>query len=73
MPDAAAKEYYAERLAFRVLKQTARSRAQGFLRVFSPEITEEAAKIVDHACEEAEASLLGWSPDEYSKFANKRV
>ena len=22
------------------------------------------AKIVDHACEEAEASLLGWSPDE---------
>ena len=64
VPDVAAKAYHAERLAFRVLKETARSRAQGFLRVFSPEITEEAAKIVDEACEEAEASLLGWSADE---------
>ena len=64
VPDIAAKAYHAERLAFRVLKETARSRAQGFLRVFSPEITEEAAKIVDEACEEAEASLLGWSADE---------
>ena len=59
VPDVAAYAYHAERLAFRVPKETARSRAQGFLRVFSPEIIEEAAKIVDQACEEAETSLLG--------------
>ena len=53
-----------ERLAFRVLKQTARARAQYFLRVFAPEITEEASRIVDDAVASAEVALLGWTEQE---------
>ena len=60
----AARAYHVERLAFRVLKQTARSRALYFLRVYSPELTEEASRIVDEAVKTAEATLLGWSEEE---------
>ena len=62
--DQAAKAYHAERLAFRVLKYTARARAQYFLRVFAPEITEEASRIVDDAVMNAELALLGWTDEE---------
>ena len=62
--DNAARAYHAERLAFRVLKQTARPRAQLFLRPYAPEITEEAGCIVDEAMKKAEVKLLGWSEDE---------
>ena len=64
VPAAAAKAYHAERLAFRVLKQSGRPRAQFFLRVFSPELTEEASRIVDDEMKNAEIALLGWSADE---------
>ena len=60
----AAKAYHAERLAFRVLKDTARSRAQFFWRVFSPKITEEPSRIVDEAVKKAELALLGWTKEE---------
>ena len=60
----AARAYHVERLAFRVLKYTARSRAQYFLRVFSPELTEEASLIVDEAIKAAEIKLLGWTNEE---------
>ena len=62
--DNAARAYHAERLAFRVLKQTARPRAQSFLRAYAPEITEEAGCIVDEAVKKAEVKLLGWSDEE---------
>ena len=64
MVDNAARAYHAERLAFRVLKQTARPRAQSFLRAYAPEITEEAGCIVDEAVKKAEVKLLGWSDEE---------
>ena len=63
----AAKAYHVERLAFRVLKYTARARAQYFLRVFAPEITEEASRIVDEAVRSAEVELLGWTAEEVEK------
>ena len=63
----AAKAYHVERLAFRVLKYTARARAQYFLRVFAPEITEEASRIVDEAVRSAEVALLGWTAEEVEK------
>ena len=62
--DKAARAYHAERLAFRILKQTARPRAQSFLRAYAPEITEDAGRIVDEAVQAAEIKLLGWSEDE---------
>ena len=43
----ATKTYHAERLAFRMLKNTARQRAQYFLRVFASELTEEESQTVD--------------------------
>ena len=55
-----AKAYHVERLAFRDLKYTARARAQYFLvRVFAPEITEEASRVVHEAVKNAEVALLG--------------
>ena len=63
----AAKAYHVERLAFRVLKYTARARARYFLRVFAPEITEEASRIVDEAVRSAEVALLGWTAEEVEK------
>ena len=64
---AAAKAYHAERHVFRVLKYTARSRAQYFLKVFSPETTEHASRIVDDEVKKAELALLGWSAEEARK------
>ena len=64
VPKQAAKAYHAERHAFRVLKSTARQRAQYFLNVFAPELTEEAATIVDEAVKAAELELLGWNSEE---------
>ena len=63
----AAKAYHVERLAFRVMKMTARARAQYFLRVFGPEITEEASRIVDDAVMSAEVALLGWTEQEVAQ------
>ena len=65
--DVAAKAYHAERLASRVLKETARSRAQYVLRVFPPEITEEPNRIPDAAVMDAERALPGWTKDEMKK------
>ena len=62
--DEAAKAYHAERLALRVLKYAARAHAQYFLRVFAPEIAEEASRIVDDAVMSAEVALLGWTEEE---------
>ena len=64
VPQQAAKAYRAGRHAFRVLKHPARQRAQYFLKVFAPELTEEAAKIVDDAVKTAELELLGWTSEE---------
>ena len=50
-----------------MLKYTARQRAQYFLRVFAPELTEEASKIVDEAVKIAEIELLGWTNEEFDK------
>ena len=56
VPDRAAVAYHSERLASRVLTETARSRAHYFLRDFPPEITGEASEIVDEACKQAACS-----------------
>ena len=37
------------------------------MRVFAPELTEEAAAIVDEAVKDAEIALLGWSDEEVDK------
>ena len=71
VPKQAAKAYHAERHAFRVLKHTARQRAQYFLKVFAPELTEEAAKIVDDAVKTAELELLGWTSEEAEQVWGK--
>ena len=64
VPQQAAKAYHAERHAFRVLKHTARQRAQYFLKVSAPELTQEPAKTVDDAVKTAELELLGWTSEE---------
>ena len=48
-------------------KMTARARAQYFLRVFAPEITEEACRIVDDAVMDAEVALLRWTEQEVAQ------
>ena len=50
-----------------MLKNTARQRAQYFLKVFAPELTEEASRIVDEAVKIAEIELLGWTNEEAAK------
>ena len=57
----AARVYHVERLVFRVLRYTARSRAQNAFRVFSLELTEAANRIVDDAVRAADVKILGWS------------
>ena len=64
VPQQAAKAYHAERHAFRVLKHTARQRAQYFLKVSAPELTQEPAKTVDDAVKTAELELLCWTSEE---------
>ena len=71
VPQQAAKAYRAERHAFRVLRHTARQRAQYFLKAFAPELTEEAAKIVDDAVKTAELELLGWTSEEAEQVWGK--
>ena len=64
---AAANAYHAERYLFRVLKYTARNRAQYFLKVFSPDTAEHASRIIDDEVKKAELALLGWSAEEARK------
>ena len=43
------------------------------MRVFAPELTEEASKIVDDAVKIAEIELLGWTNEEVEKAWAKLV
>ena len=41
------------------------------MKVFAPELTEEAAKIVDDAVKTAELELLGWTSEEAEQVWGK--